>query len=107
MVVSNFIKIDYTYKPYSTINFTGPWDPKIVSSDSLFRIFYLVHLVAQLEEDTQVRGIVVIMDFDGLSMKQVYKSVFFSDNLTYITNWQIILFLILTQITNKTFIKID
>lgn len=70
--MSTFIKNDYTYKPYSTINFTGPWDPKIVSSDSLFRIFYLVHLVAQLEEDTQVRGIVVIMDFDGLSMKQVY-----------------------------------
>lgn len=94
VVVSKFIKNDYTYKPYSTINFTGPWDPKIVSSDSLFRIFYLVHLVAQLEEDTQVRGIVVIMDFDGLSMKQVYKSSFFcfSDNLTYITNWQIILF---------------
>lgn len=37
----------------------------------MFRLFYLVHLVAQLEQETQVRGVVCIMDFKGLSMKQV------------------------------------
>lgn len=53
------------------VNCGGPWDPKIISSDSLFRIFYLVHLAAQLELLTQIRGVVVVMDFDGLSMKQI------------------------------------
>uniref|UniRef100_U5EFH4 Putative lipid particle n=1 Tax=Corethrella appendiculata TaxID=1370023 RepID=U5EFH4_9DIPT len=47
------------------------WDPKAVSSEQLFRLFYLIHLIAQLEPETQVRGVVVIMDFDGLSLKQV------------------------------------
>lgn len=53
------------------VNCGGPWDPKVVSSDQLFRIFYLVHLAAQLELVTQIRGVVVVMDFDGLSMKQI------------------------------------
>jgi len=47
------------------------WDTKKVSADQLFRIFYLIHLVALIEPVTQVRGVVVIMDFDGLGMKQV------------------------------------
>lgn len=47
------------------------WDPKRVSSDQLFRIFYLIHVAAQVEPTTQVRGVVVIMDFDGLGMKQI------------------------------------
>ncbi|KXJ78769.1 hypothetical protein RP20_CCG003567 [Aedes albopictus] len=47
------------------------WDPKQVSSEQLFRLFYLIHLIAQLEPETQINGAVVIMDFDGLSLKQV------------------------------------
>lgn len=30
-----------------------------------------VHLVAQLEKSTQINGVVVVMDFEGLSLKQV------------------------------------
>lgn len=30
-----------------------------------------VHIIAQLEKSTQVNGVVVIMDFEGLSLKQV------------------------------------
>lgn len=47
------------------------WDPKKVSSEQLFRIFYLIHLAALVEEHTQVRGVVVIMDFNGLGLKQI------------------------------------
>lgn len=47
------------------------WDPKKVTSDSLFRIFYLVHVAAQVEPETQVKGVVAIMDFDGLGLKQI------------------------------------
>lgn len=32
---------------------------------------FSVHIVAQLEKSSQINGTVVIMDFDGLSMKQV------------------------------------
>lgn len=31
----------------------------------------LVHLIAQLEKSSQINGVVVIMDFEGLSMKQI------------------------------------
>lgn len=47
------------------------WDTKRVSSEQLFRLFYLIHVAAQVELETQVHGVVVIMDFDGLGMKQV------------------------------------
>uniref|UniRef100_A0A0C9R812 CLVS1_1 protein n=1 Tax=Fopius arisanus TaxID=64838 RepID=A0A0C9R812_9HYME len=53
------------------VNTGKTWDPSKVNADSLFRIFYLIHEAAVLEPETQVRGVVVIMDFDGLSMKQV------------------------------------
>ncbi|KAH8413475.1 hypothetical protein KR009_011466 [Drosophila setifemur] len=47
------------------------WDPSEVTSDDMFRMLYMVHIAAQLEEETQVRGVVCIMDFEGLAMKQV------------------------------------
>lgn len=33
--------------------------------------FVLVHILAQLEKSTQINGVVVIMDYEGLSMKQI------------------------------------
>ncbi|CAL1681553.1 unnamed protein product [Lasius platythorax] len=47
------------------------WDPTKVSSDQILRMLYLVHLLAIQEPETQIFGGVVIMDFDGLSMKQI------------------------------------
>jgi len=47
------------------------WDPKTVSADQVFRLLYLIHEAAVIEPESQVRGGVVIMDFDGLSTKQV------------------------------------
>jgi len=47
------------------------WDPSKVTSDQIFRIFYLIHLAALQEPQSQICGAVVIMDFEGLGMKQV------------------------------------
>lgn len=47
------------------------WNPSDVPADDVFRMLYMVHIAAQLEEETQIRGVVCLMDFDGLSMKQV------------------------------------
>ena len=52
------------------VNCGQAWDPKNINSDQLFRVFYLVHVAAQMEPASQVRGVVVIMNFDGLGMKQ-------------------------------------
>lgn len=51
--------------------YLAKWDPKKVSSDQMFRMFYLIHEAAMLEPETQIRGVVCIMDFEGLGMKQV------------------------------------
>nr|CAI5834101.1 unnamed protein product [Callosobruchus analis] len=53
------------------VNVGGTWDPSKVTPTQLFRIFYLIHEVAVLEPETQINGCVVIMDFNGLGMKQV------------------------------------
>jgi len=47
------------------------WDPSRVNADQIFRIFYLIHLAALKEPQSQICGIVVLMDFSGLGMKQV------------------------------------
>lgn len=53
------------------VNVGGSWDPRQVNADQLFRLFYLIHLAAMLEPESQVRGVVVLMDFEGLGMRQV------------------------------------
>lgn len=70
-VVNVLTNFDSKGRRVLIVNCGGPWDPKLISSDRMFRMFYLVHLAAQLELVTQIRGVVVIMDFDGLSMKQI------------------------------------
>lgn len=47
------------------------WDPKKATPDQVFQMFYLIHQGALLEPATQVNGVVVILDFDGLGMAQV------------------------------------
>jgi len=53
------------------VNCGSIWDPSKVTTDQIFRMFYLIHEAALLEEETQINGVVVIMDYDGLGMKQV------------------------------------
>lgn len=70
-IVNVLINRDQLGRRVLIVNVGAVWDPKRVSADQLFRIFYLIHVAAQVEPETQVRGVVVIMDFDGLGMKQV------------------------------------
>ncbi|XP_044581849.1 clavesin-1 isoform X2 [Cotesia glomerata] len=62
---------DHKRRRVLIVNAGKSWDPSKVTADQMFRIFYLIHEAAMLEPESQVRGVVVIMDFDGLSMKQV------------------------------------
>ena len=50
---------------------SGQWDTKKISGDQMFKTFYAIHVGALLERETQIRGVVVFMDFEGLGMKQV------------------------------------
>ncbi|XP_047987674.1 clavesin-1 [Leguminivora glycinivorella] len=52
------------------VNAGGTWDPKKVNADQLFRLFYLIHEAAMLEPESQVRGTVVIMDFNNMGWTQ-------------------------------------
>lgn len=42
-----------------------------MTSNQVFRLFFLIHELAILEPETQIRGVVVIMDYKGLGMRQV------------------------------------
>lgn len=53
------------------VNAGAIWDPSAVSSDQMFRMFYVIHLLAQLEPESQINGVVVIMDYENMSLKQV------------------------------------
>ncbi|XP_015509823.1 retinaldehyde-binding protein 1 [Neodiprion virginianus] len=74
-IESNVVNVlkgrDHKGRRVLLVNAGKSWDPSKVSADQLFRIFYLIHEAAMREPETQVRGVVVIMDFDGLTMKQV------------------------------------
>ncbi|GJQ82465.1 hypothetical protein Trydic_g14456 [Trypoxylus dichotomus] len=70
-VVNVLTNRDHKGRRVLIVNCGGSWDTSKVTSDQLFRIFYLIHLGAILEPETQVRGTVVIMDYKGLGMKQV------------------------------------
>lgn len=70
-IVNVLINRDQLGRRVLIVNCGSLWDTKKVSADQLFRIFYLIHVAAQVEAETQVRGVVVIMDFNGLGLKQV------------------------------------
>ncbi|XP_043594012.1 clavesin-2 [Bombus pyrosoma] len=62
---------DHKNRRILVVNCGKSWDPSAVSADQVFRVLYLVHQLAIWEPLTQIYGTVVIMDFEGLSMKQV------------------------------------
>lgn len=70
-VVNVLSDLDQDGRRVLIVNAGKVWDPKKVTSEQLFRLFYLIHVAAMKEENTQVRGVVVIMDFDGMGMSQV------------------------------------
>lgn len=70
-VVNVLTNLDQNGRRVLIVHCGEVWDPKKVTSEQLFRVFYLIHLTALAEERTQIRGVVVIMDFSGLGMKQI------------------------------------
>ncbi|XP_043798221.1 retinaldehyde-binding protein 1 [Apis laboriosa] len=70
--VVNVIKErDHKGRRILIVNCGKTWNPSAVNSDQMFRLFYLIHQLAMLEPETQIYGSVVIMDFEGMTMKQV------------------------------------
>jgi len=47
------------------------WDPNILSTEQIFRMFYLIHQAALVEPKTQIHGAVVLFDFEGLPLRNV------------------------------------
>lgn len=70
-VVNILTNLDHKGRRVLLVNAGETWDPSKVSSDQIFRLFYLIHEMAVLEPQSQVRGVVVIMDYNGMGMKQV------------------------------------
>jgi retinaldehyde-binding protein 1 len=70
-VVNVLTNRDHKGRRVLLVNVGGSWDTSKVTADQLFRMFFLIHEAAVLEPETQVRGVVVIMDFDNLSLKQI------------------------------------
>lgn len=70
-VVNVLTDRDHKGRRVLVVNCGALWDPSKVTADQIFRMFYLIHEAAILEPETQIKGVVVIMDFEGLGMKQV------------------------------------
>lgn len=70
-VVNVLTNCDQDGRRVLVVHCGSQWDTKKVNSDQLFRLFYLIHIAAQVEPQSQVRGVVVIMDFNGMGLKQV------------------------------------
>ncbi|XP_071052632.1 retinaldehyde-binding protein 1-like, partial [Onthophagus taurus] len=69
-IVNILVNRDHKGRRVLIIN-AGTWNPSKVSSDQILRILYLLHLAAVQEPETQVRGLVVIMDYKNFGMKQL------------------------------------
>ncbi|KAL7038752.1 hypothetical protein ACKWTF_009683 [Chironomus riparius] len=62
---------DHKQRRMLVVNGGKIWNPDQISYDCLFRMFYMLHILAQLEKTSQICGCVVIYDFEGLGMKQI------------------------------------
>ncbi|XP_025203441.1 alpha-tocopherol transfer protein [Melanaphis sacchari] len=70
-VVNVLVDRDQKNRRVLIINMGSAWDPKNLNSEQLFKVLYLIQIASLVEEETQVRGAVIIIDFHGLSTKQV------------------------------------
>ncbi|XP_049775675.1 retinaldehyde-binding protein 1 [Schistocerca cancellata] len=70
-VVNVLADRDHKDRRVLIVNCGGSWDPSKVTANQMFKLFYLIHEGAMLEPQTQVAGVVVIMDFKNMSLKQV------------------------------------
>ncbi|KAI5737087.1 hypothetical protein M8J76_009919 [Diaphorina citri] len=72
-VVNVLVDRDQNGRRVLLICIGSPWDPKVLSTDQILRVLYLIHLAAIREPESQVRGGVIVLDFDGLSTKQALQ----------------------------------
>lgn len=70
-VVNVLKERDHKGRRVLIIGVGSTWNPSEIHIDRLFRILYLLHLAAMFEPETQIRGIVVVMDYKGAEMKQI------------------------------------
>lgn len=47
------------------------WNTSEFPTDLIFQMFYLIHQAALLEPQTQINGVVVVLDFKGLGFNQI------------------------------------
>ncbi|CAG9864379.1 unnamed protein product [Phyllotreta striolata] len=70
-VVNVLTNLDHKGRRILLVNAGATWDPSKVNSDQIFRLFYIIHMLALLEESSQINGVVVIMDYEGMGFSQV------------------------------------
>ncbi|XP_055596163.1 clavesin-1-like [Uranotaenia lowii] len=70
-VVNVLVNRDQKGRRILVVNCGKAWDPKAVTPEKMFRMLLMVQMISQLEVSTQINGVVIIMDFEGLSLKQV------------------------------------
>lgn len=70
-VVNVLIDRDQKNRRVVILSMGSAWDPKNLNSEQLFKVLYMIQIASLVEEETQVRGVVIIIDFHGLSTKQV------------------------------------
>ncbi|XP_050438801.1 retinaldehyde-binding protein 1-like [Adelges cooleyi] len=70
-VVNVLVDRDQKNRRILVLNMGSAWDPKCLTSEQLFKVLYLIQVASLVEQETQVRGAVIIIDFHGLSTKQV------------------------------------
>lgn len=69
--IANVLKHrDHKNRRISIVNNGGVWDPKKVTVDDIFKMFYLIHVVALQETESQVHGGVMIMDYHNMGWSQ-------------------------------------
>ncbi|KAK6631974.1 hypothetical protein RUM44_007004 [Polyplax serrata] len=70
-VVNVLVKRDQDGRRIFVANVGKRWNTSKLTNDQVFQMFYLIHVAATMEPATQVNGVVVILDFEGLGMRQV------------------------------------
>jgi len=70
-VINVLTNKDHLGRRILVINMGKAWDPEVLSTDQIFQLLYMMHIVALNEPSAQINGTVVLMDFEGLSLTQI------------------------------------
>ncbi|XP_014253369.1 clavesin-1 isoform X2 [Cimex lectularius] len=70
-VVNVLVDRDQNGRRVLIANLGSLWDTRAINGDQIFKLFYMVHVLAMQEPETLIRGVVVILDFSNMGLKQV------------------------------------